>query len=117
MKSNFPSGTTTLNYQQSDNSKTLNIIEAAKFLGAHKETVRRMVASGVLPGVKIGRAWVFIEQDLITYVRSLYRNNRSLEINNKSRSSTQWQSPKEITSGGSTSHTMEEEYVKVLGLK
>lgn len=50
--------------------KTFNITEAAEFLGAHKETVRRLAAKGQLPGVKIGRSWRFIENDLVIYMRS-----------------------------------------------
>ncbi|QRN02973.1 helix-turn-helix domain-containing protein [Legionella sp. MW5194] len=34
--------------------KTLDLEKAAEFLGAHKETIRRLVATGRLPGVKIG---------------------------------------------------------------
>ncbi len=41
--------------------KTFNIEEAAEFLGAHKETVRRLAVIGQIPGVKIGRSWRFIE--------------------------------------------------------
>ena len=51
---------------------TFNIEEASKFLGAHRETIRRMAASGELPGVKIGRGWRFIEQDLAMYMRNKY---------------------------------------------
>lgn len=97
-------------------TKTLNIIEAAKFLGAHKETVRRLAASGELPGVKIGRGWRFIEQDLVMYMRNKYStcdasqgvNMRSIDI---------WHSRKKMGTGGSTSPTMESVYAKALGLK
>ncbi len=41
---------------QSNSVRTFNIIEAAEFLGAHKETVRRMVVTGQIPGVKVGRS-------------------------------------------------------------
>jgi excisionase family DNA binding protein len=45
--------------------RTLNILEASQLLGAHKETIRRMAASGVIPGVKIGRSWRFIEHEVV----------------------------------------------------
>lgn len=51
---------------------TLDINEAADFLRCHKETLRRLADSGELPGTKIGRAWVFVREDLIAYVRSKY---------------------------------------------
>ncbi|HAT8370032.1 TPA: helix-turn-helix domain-containing protein [Legionella pneumophila] len=98
------------------NTKTLDIIQAANFLGIHKETARRLAASGELPGVKIGRAWRFIEQDIVEFMRSQYYSIKELSICD-SRSNKQWQSQKEITSGGLTSRTRENEYVKALGLK
>ncbi|OGV37764.1 MAG: MerR family transcriptional regulator, partial [Legionellales bacterium RIFCSPHIGHO2_12_FULL_35_11] len=52
--------------------RTFDIIEAANFLGTHKETVRRMVAGGQLPGVKIGKSWRFLQDDLVFYMRSKY---------------------------------------------
>jgi len=52
--------------------RTLNIQQAAEFLGAHKETVRRLASSAQIPGVKIGKRWIFIEQDLVEYMRSKY---------------------------------------------
>ena len=33
--------------------KTFNIEEAAEFLGAHKETVRRLAVTGLIPGAKV----------------------------------------------------------------
>ena len=99
-------------------TRTFNLIEASKFLGAHKETIRRMVASGELPGVKIGRAWRFIEQDLTEHMRSQYTSTTEVTIQkHNSRNNKQCPLQKEITSGGLTSRTMENEYAKALGLK
>lgn len=96
--------------------KTLNIDEAAEFLGAHKETVRRLAVTGLIPGAKVGRGWRFIEQDLVTYMRNKYStcdasqgvNMRSIDI---------WHSTKEMGSGGLTSAIRENAYAKALGLK
>ncbi|KTD21509.1 MerR family regulatory protein [Legionella londiniensis] len=52
--------------------KTLNIQQAAEFLGAHRETVRRMAANKQIPGVKIDRSWIFLEQDLVMHIRNKY---------------------------------------------
>lgn len=49
--------------------KTYNLQETANFLKVHAETVSRLAKTGQLPGAKIGRAWVFLEDDLITYLR------------------------------------------------
>jgi len=52
--------------------RTLNLDEAAQFLKLHPEEVRRRAKAGIIPGVKLGKRWVFIEDDLAAYMRSLY---------------------------------------------
>jgi len=52
--------------------KTFTLIEAAGFLKMHPEEVRRRAKSGIIPGAKAGRAWVFIDNDLAEWLRSLY---------------------------------------------
>ncbi|ARB94013.1 DNA-binding protein [Legionella longbeachae] len=97
-------------------SRTLNIIEASKFLGAHKETVRRMVANGIIPAAKIGRSWRFIEDDLVMYIRNKYSTwDASQGVN--IRSIDTWHSTKEMGSGGQIFTTKESVYEKVLGLR
>lgn len=98
-------------------NRTFNIIEASRFLGAHKETIRRMAATGQLPAVKIGRAWRFIEQDLIMHMRSQYHSSNEIVEHQDYRRNKGWQSKREMTSGGLTSHIKENEYAKALGLK
>lgn len=96
--------------------KTLNIEEAAQFLGAHKETIRRLAASGEVPGVKIGRSWRFIEQDLAMHIRNKYSscdaswdaNTGDIDI---------WHSRRKTVSGGSTSPLVNNAYAEALGLK
>ena len=56
--------------------KTLNLDEAAQFLKLHPEEVRRRAKAGIIPGVKLGKRWVFIEDDLAAYLRSLYATPR-----------------------------------------
>ena len=100
--------------------KTLDINQAAEFLGAHKETIRRMVAYGLIPGVKIGRAWMFIESDLLSYMRSQYREKDefiNFEMSKKIGSKNQCRLKNKKTTGGLTSHTKEQEYEEVLALK
>ena len=96
--------------------KTLDINQAAQFLGAHKETIRRMAATGKLPGVKVGRSWVFLEQDLVMHIRNKYSTCDASQGDHY-RSNIKWHSTKEMGSGGLISATKEREYAKVLGLK
>jgi excisionase family DNA binding protein len=56
--------------------KTLDIDECAEFLKVKSTVVSEMVGTGELPGARIGRAWVFLEDDLIDYVRTQIRNQR-----------------------------------------
>jgi hypothetical protein len=53
--------------------RTLGLQEAAAFLRVHPEELRRRAKCGVIPGAKIGRAGVFLEDDLAGHLRSLYR--------------------------------------------
>jgi hypothetical protein len=52
--------------------RTLALNEAAAFLHMHPEEVRTRAKRGLIPGAKTGRCWVFLEIDLVEFVRSLY---------------------------------------------
>src|SRR4051812_25838344 len=52
--------------------RTLNLEEAAAFLKLHPEELRHRAKRGVLPGAKVGRRWVFVDEDLVAFLRSLY---------------------------------------------
>lgn len=56
--------------------KTLDIDECAEFLKVNNTTVFEMAGTGELPGARIGRGWVFLEDDLVEYVRTLVRYQR-----------------------------------------
>lgn len=49
--------------------KTLSLPEAAAFLRVHQETLRQQARTGRIPGAKVGRAWVFLGDDLVAYLR------------------------------------------------
>lgn len=95
--------------------QTFSLEQAAEFLGIHKETLRRRAAEGRLPGAKVGKSWRFLEDDLVTYLRSLYPTQASQGVMNH-RSKTLWHSTKETKSIGLVSPTMEREYKEALGL-
>ncbi|MDW5417716.1 helix-turn-helix domain-containing protein [Iodobacter sp. CM08] len=51
--------------------KSYDIATAAAFLNIHPTTLSELAASGELIAAKIGRAYVFLEDDLVSYVRSV----------------------------------------------
>lgn len=57
------------------NTDTLNLTEAAELLKVHPQTLRRKTIEGTIPGSKVGKSWVFIKEDLVNYIRSLYRSD------------------------------------------
>ncbi|MGC1181333.1 helix-turn-helix domain-containing protein [Legionella sp.] len=96
--------------------KTLNILETAQFLGAHKETVRRLASSGQIPGVKIGKKWIFIERDLVEYIRSKYSSVVTSQGAAVQRSNKLWRFTSGTLLGGLASPIKEKEYKEALGL-
>jgi len=53
--------------------KTFDIHEAADFLKIDRTTALELAGTGVLPGAKVGRAWVFMEDELVAYLRDVTR--------------------------------------------
>lgn len=47
---------------------TLDLIQAAGFLRISRETMLELADAGEVFGAKIGRAWVFLESDLVEYL-------------------------------------------------
>jgi hypothetical protein len=96
--------------------KTLSLCEAANFLHMHPEEVRRRAKAGVIPGAKAGRAWVFIDEDLADYLRTLYsRPRQALQVTLRKELECHFASVG--ASGGSTSLLQQEnEYAALLEL-
>jgi hypothetical protein len=98
--------------------KTFTLIEAAEFLKMCAEELRRRVRAGIIPGAKVGRAWVFIEDDLAQYLRSLYALPRQALRVTPGKEVTKCHYANVVRSGGSTSSLpMENEYAELLGLR
>jgi hypothetical protein len=55
---------------------TMDLQGAADFLKMSTEEVRSRAARGLIPAAKPGKQWVFIEEDLASYLRSLYAYGR-----------------------------------------
>ena len=49
-------------------ASTLDLIQAAGFLRISRETMLELADAGEVFGAKIGRAWVFLESDLVEYL-------------------------------------------------
>jgi excisionase family DNA binding protein len=49
------------------NSEVFNISEAAGFLGAHEQTVRRPARRGGIPAFKVGKGWRFRKQAILRW--------------------------------------------------
>jgi excisionase family DNA binding protein len=97
--------------------RTLTLREAAQLLNLHPVTVQERARAGEIPGAKPGKSWVFIEEDLVSYLRSLYPANRqALQGDGKENDACHSTSVKAHRTGGSGSSTTESEYRKVLGL-
>jgi hypothetical protein len=48
---------------------TCGLERAAAILHAHPSTVAELARNGAIRGRKVGRAWVFVEADLIAYIQ------------------------------------------------
>lgn len=51
---------------------SMNIEEAAAFLGLHPLTLGERARAGIIPGAKIGKEWRFFDVDLLEYARGRY---------------------------------------------
>src|SRR3954471_16005017 len=96
--------------------KSLGLQDAATFLRCHPEELRRRAKAGLIPGAKVGRAWVFLADDLAAYVRSLYPQSRqALQVTLRKEMQCHFANAAE--SGGSTSTPRTgSEYAALLGL-
>jgi hypothetical protein len=55
--------------------RSWDIYQAAEFLKIHPDTCTRRAKAGLIPGCKIGRAWVFMPDLLADYVRAQAMEN------------------------------------------
>ena len=94
---------------------TLNLKEAAALLKIHPVTLQDKARAGEIPGAKIGRAWVFIEIDLLEHIRSKCPR-RALQGDSAEVSVCHSSNARTHRIGGSSSATKDDEYSKVLAL-
>ena len=97
--------------------RTFNLREAADFLKMHWQTLRRKAKAGIIPGAKVAKEWVFVEDDLVNYVRSLYPQPRQVP-QCATLEKPKCHSTNAATSGGSASRTpTARKYEELLGLR
>ena len=103
--------------------QTLNLKEAADLLKLHHEVLRRKAVAGEVPGRKVGKKWVFVEEHLCDFISGRFPvQGQALKIVSsslqKSGIDKACQSTKEKTPGGSRlPWQTEREYKNLLGLK
>ncbi|OZB83550.1 MAG: hypothetical protein B7X28_02000 [Halothiobacillus sp. 13-55-253] len=95
---------------------TLTLKQAAALLKIHPVTLQEKARAGEIPGAKVGRAWVFVDVDLIGYIRSQYPW-RALQGGQQENSLCHSINAKTRPIGGSRSPSMDEQYNAALGLK
>jgi excisionase family DNA binding protein len=54
----------------------INVDRAAELLGIHPKTVKRLAASGRIPGMRIGKLWRFRESVLDVWMRTEIDSSR-----------------------------------------
>jgi len=95
--------------------KTLSVDEAAELLHVHRVTLLEKARRGEIPGGKIGRRWVFIDVDLLEYLRSQYPR-RALQGDNLEISPCHSTNAKTVAVGGLSSEFRDDAYRRALGL-
>ncbi|TLS18454.1 MAG: helix-turn-helix domain-containing protein [Betaproteobacteria bacterium] len=95
---------------------TLTLQEAASFLKVHPVTLQSKARSGEIPGAKVGKCWVFLEIDLIEFIRSQYPR-RVLQGEHERNHTCHSSNAKIRPSGGSRSSSTDEKYNAALGLR
>jgi len=107
---------TTITNQSTQITKTLDLREAAELLKMHPQTVRRLAIKGIIPSAKPGKCWVFIEADLVAWLRSRYCQPRQVP---EGEEDTQWHYTKgktQNTGGPVSPHRTAKNYANLLGL-
>src|SRR5690348_2151143 len=66
--------------RESENRPLLSLRGAAALLGLHSHTVRTQVIRGIIPGIKIGCHWRFIEADLVAWIRAQYPEAARMQL-------------------------------------
>lgn len=89
----------------------LSAEKAAEMLDIHPMTLKKKARSGEIPAGKSGRKWVFLDVDLVAYIRAQYKAANAAEIE-----PCHSINAKTLRITGSRSSKTEEQYAAALGL-
>ena len=93
--------------------KTFDLLEASAFLRMHPETLRRLAVAGEIPGAKPSKHWLFIDEDLVEWLRARYSEKaRGGEPSGTMTSSTV--NPITGVGGGASPHQTAKKYEDLL---
>ncbi|WP_425435879.1 helix-turn-helix domain-containing protein [Methylobacillus rhizosphaerae] len=96
----------------------MEIEEAAQFIKVHPITLSEMARRGEIPAAKPGKKWVFIDVDLVEWLRSNYKAQASVSDSTERSNACHFSNAKTHETGGSKLlPPTESEYKKQLGLK
>lgn len=93
----------------------LQIDQAAELLHMHPVTLQRKARFGEVPAAKLGRRWVFLEIDLVAFLRAQYPSRVVQGVHEEVKLCRSTHE-KILPSGGSNCITAEKSYKKALGL-
>jgi excisionase family DNA binding protein len=62
------------------NTDVLDAEEAANFLGAHRETIRRLARKGEIPAYKVGKDWRFRRDELLKWAHEHHLRSKPPSI-------------------------------------
>jgi excisionase family DNA binding protein len=96
--------------------ETLTLEQAAEILHMHKVTVRNKARSGEIPAAKIGKRWLFLEIDLVNWLRLQYVAQALQGDKPNEEKLCHSSSVKIVLNGGLSLPSTDDEYRKVLGL-
>lgn len=58
---------------------TVDIEGAAQLMNIHARTAEKMIARGILPAARIGRAYVLMERDVLAYIEAQIASQTALK--------------------------------------
>jgi len=97
--------------------QSFDLKHAARFLQMSPAALQRKAKSGQIPGAKPAKNWVFLEDDLVAYVRSLYSGRGQTPQSDSSEEKSQCHYINAVKPGGfALRHPMDSEYAALLGL-
>lgn len=98
--------------------ESMNLEEAANFLKLHPEELRRRAKAGKVPAAKIGKCWVFLQDDIVEFMRSQYSSRVQTFDKRLGKEGSLCHLLNEESTGGSIlSPQTASEYENLLGLK